>query len=70
LNPHALVRLDPAIGAVDRQQRPDLTLFIPAGYMLADHPDRLLEKPSPSSTPILTFPIWSSLQTTACTSAI
>jgi hypothetical protein len=45
------------------------TLFIPAGYTLSDHPDRLLEKPSPSSTPIPTCPIWSSPPTTACISA-
>ena len=31
------------IGATDSNGL-DLTLFIPAGYMLADHPDRLLEK--------------------------
>jgi hypothetical protein len=38
--------LDPAIGAVGITDSNglDLTLFIPAGYMLADHPDRLLEK--------------------------
>ena len=37
---------DPAIGTVAATDSNglDLTLFIPAGYMLADHPDRLLEK--------------------------
>jgi hypothetical protein len=37
---------DPAIGIVAATDSNglDLTLFVPAGYMLADHPDRLLEK--------------------------
>uniref|UniRef100_UPI003FA1FE7C type VI lipase adapter Tla3 domain-containing protein n=1 Tax=Zoogloea ramigera TaxID=350 RepID=UPI003FA1FE7C len=37
---------DPIIGIVGATDSNglDLTLFIPAGYMLADHPDRLLEK--------------------------
>ena len=37
---------DPPIGTVAATDSNglDLTLFIPAGYMLADHPDRLLEK--------------------------
>ncbi|WP_298595704.1 type VI lipase adapter Tla3 domain-containing protein, partial [Zoogloea sp.] len=37
---------DPAIGTVAATDSNglDLTLFIPAGYMLSDHPDRLLEK--------------------------
>jgi hypothetical protein len=63
---------DPAIGTVAATDSNglDLTLFIPAGYMLADHPDRLLEKPSPSSTPIPTFPTWWSLPAMACISAI
>jgi hypothetical protein len=54
------------VGATDSNGL-DLTLFIPAGYMLRTTPTASSKKPSPSSTPI---PTWWSPPAMACISAI
>jgi hypothetical protein len=56
------------VAATDSNGLPDP--FIPAGYMLSDHPDRLLEKAFAFFDAHPMFPTWSSPPAMACISAI
>jgi hypothetical protein len=63
---------DPILGIVAANDSNGLalTLFVPAGYMLSDHPDRLLEKAFAFFDAHPDVPTWSSPPAMACISAI